>query len=368
MNRSIRKLSGAVAMLLAWAGLSVTGLQAAGLREFKSWVVSCDNTLRCRAVGLPRERDKKNGALLVLDREGGPLGKMTLQWRADGDLQTLHVDGVRIAEVPQAAQVKLPKDEDREEDETGIVDATLVRRIVEAALNGAIISHQPGADAENSVSLDGFKAALLFMDEQQGRIGSETALVRRGKKPASSVPAAPQPPLRRIAAGGAKDDAAVKRLAEAVVGFHRKSADKDLCDRIEEVKAESIEGIRVDAQTLLFEVFCWSAAYQGGSVYYVARDNAPATLAKAKFEWLDAKTGVVSIRTNLAPTQGGMDAERPGDIGYFHKGRGIADCYEAAGWRWDGAVFRLTRFAVQPVCGSRLGEGDSFVLFRSRKD
>jgi hypothetical protein len=367
MNRSIRKLSGAVAMLLAWAGLSVTSLQAAGLREFKSWVVSCDNTQRCRAVGLPKEKEKRNGALLILDREGGPRGNMTLQWRADGDLSAFHVDGVRIADVPSSAVVKLPRDDLREEEETGIVDAILVRRIVVAALNGSVLSHQPKADPENSVSLDGIRAALLFMDEQQGRIGNETALVRKGPKAASVIPEAPLPPRRGLPAGGAKDDPAIARMAQAVADFHRRNADKELCDRIEEVKADSIGGIRVDARTLLFEVSCWRAAYQAGSSYYVAREGVPASLAKARFEWLDTKTGALSIRTDIAPTQGGIDDERPGEIGYFHKGRGVADCYESGAWRWNGTLFRLSRFEVQPVCGSPLGERDRFILFRSRE-
>ncbi|VFU11057.1 conserved protein of unknown function [Methylocella tundrae] len=44
------------------------------------------------------------------------------------------------------------------------------------------------------ISLAGSAAALLYMDAQQNRLGTVTALVQRGSAPASSVPAAPAPP------------------------------------------------------------------------------------------------------------------------------------------------------------------------------
>src|SRR5918997_729627 len=49
-----------------------------------------------------------------------------------------------------------------------------------------------------TVSLGGATAAILYMDEQQRRLGTGTALARRGARPASVVP--PPPPLPIVTA------------------------------------------------------------------------------------------------------------------------------------------------------------------------
>ncbi len=47
------------------------------------------------------------------------------------------------------------------------------------------------------ISLGGLKAALLFIDAQQKRVGSETAWIRKGDDPPLSVP--PAPALKKVA-------------------------------------------------------------------------------------------------------------------------------------------------------------------------
>ncbi|MFK9714757.1 DUF1176 domain-containing protein, partial [Escherichia coli] len=47
-----------------------------------------------------------------------------------------------------------------------------------------------------SISLKGLKAALLFIDNRQKRVGSETAWVGKGEEPPLSVP--PAPALRTV--------------------------------------------------------------------------------------------------------------------------------------------------------------------------
>ncbi|MCZ5524432.1 DUF1176 domain-containing protein, partial [Escherichia coli] len=47
------------------------------------------------------------------------------------------------------------------------------------------------------ISLSGLKAALLFIDAQQKRVGSETAWIKKGDEPPLSVP--PAPALKEVA-------------------------------------------------------------------------------------------------------------------------------------------------------------------------
>ncbi len=52
-------------------------------------------------------------------------------------------------------------------------------------------------DGNQTISLSGLKAALLFIDAQQKRVGSETAWIKKGDEPPLSVP--PAPALKEVA-------------------------------------------------------------------------------------------------------------------------------------------------------------------------
>lgn len=52
-------------------------------------------------------------------------------------------------------------------------------------------------DGNQTISLNGLKAALLFIDAQQKRVGSETAWIKKGDEPPLSVP--PAPALKEVA-------------------------------------------------------------------------------------------------------------------------------------------------------------------------
>lgn len=53
------------------------------------------------------------------------------------------------------------------------------------------------ANGLQTISLQGLKAALFFIDARQKRVGSETAWVGKGEEPPLSVP--PAPALRAVA-------------------------------------------------------------------------------------------------------------------------------------------------------------------------
>src|SRR3954468_22629637 len=69
-------------MLFALTALAVSSAapaSASGLRTFKNWLVGCDNTLSCRALGTKAE-DSGDPAYLVLDRGGGPQAAPSLRF------------------------------------------------------------------------------------------------------------------------------------------------------------------------------------------------------------------------------------------------------------------------------------------------
>ncbi len=52
-------------------------------------------------------------------------------------------------------------------------------------------------DGDQTISLSGLKAALLFIDAQQKRVGSETRVDQRGRTAARRLP--PAPALKEVA-------------------------------------------------------------------------------------------------------------------------------------------------------------------------
>ncbi|WP_163335291.1 DUF1176 domain-containing protein, partial [Enterobacter hormaechei] len=78
-----------------------------------------------------------------------------------------------------------------------LVEPTAVTRALEAMGQGRALrfgKQSPAADAP-AVSLAGLAAALRFIDEAQGRQDTVTALLVKGTKSASAVPAAPAMPV-----------------------------------------------------------------------------------------------------------------------------------------------------------------------------
>src|SRR5207237_6218212 len=93
--------------LTALAVSSATPASASGLRTFRNWLVGCDNTLSCRALGTIAD-DAGNPAYLVLDRSGGPQAALSLRFMdqngsvgATGLFYAL--DGAAPVEIPGTA-------------------------------------------------------------------------------------------------------------------------------------------------------------------------------------------------------------------------------------------------------------------------
>jgi hypothetical protein len=355
----------AIMAAVVMADMVSTPSEAAGLRIFNRWIVACDNTRYCRAVGLNAGENRRDAAFLAIERAGGPAGGIALWWGPGGGaFSEVFVDGERIASFSEKAIADLSKDVFSDEPRQGLRDPELVTRIVRRALDGSTLSLEADAKPEARVSLDEMRAALRWMDEEQGRVGTVTALVARGRHAASAVPMATQPPLlpRRpsVAAALASD----AKLLAAVLAFHKRHADRKTCDGIDGKEADDVSGEAVDGRTWLFRIHCWRAAYQGGFAYYVSPRSGKADVAKAQFEWIDEETGRLSLKSDRGPTEGG--AENVGDIEHFHKGRGAGDCFEQATFRWDGRVFRLAAYRLQPVCGGPLGSEHAFTIWRTR--
>lgn len=347
-----------------FAALSITisfHAQATGFRDFEGWHVGCDNTGACRAMGFPLDHGLPRGTLTILDRQAGPEGKF--RWLRVGPMETdatVFVDGKKIADLLASAF-----EEGDDKTPQALVDQKLIAAIIAAGLDGKHLAFDADAKENERISLQGFKAAMLYIDEQQGRVGTQSAIVAKGEKPASAVPAAKPVPLLRlkeIPKKGKPDPS----LAKAILEFHKRFAKKDECSNIAEGEPSVISSAPLDRKGWVFEVDCWRAAYQAGTILYMfSYEKNHAAAQFAPVEMLNTKTGRVS--TTRGRSLSNLGFETAAQIDAFHKGRGVGDCGTSESWRWDGAVYRLADYRIMVACGVDADEDNWITLWRTRE-
>lgn len=319
----------AVLSLPALATAATVPLQ----REFRDWVLTCDNLRGCIAEGA----DADNPSLVLrLTRSAGAAGAASL--RIDGldagsALTALQLDGQPLA---LEARHWSADDDDGLRAWTTSDDAAIAT-FVRATGDGARLSL-----GDSTGSLDGFAAALLLMDEVQGRIGTTTAWRKPGVQPASSVPAATTPPLRRATPflGPAITPAQSRALLAAAYALAA-DAQSD-CDLAEDDEPET-EVARLNTTDALVLRECGRGAYQSGYRAYRGPIDAPAQLRQIALPSAPGRPDVTWL----------MDAsydEATATLSHFSKGRGLADCGENATWLFDGRGFVLESLAIQPRC------------------
>ena len=264
----------AIAALLS-AGLAITGTGAgadggAGIgpaatpqpvqsyNSYKSWFVACDNELACVAKGV-----SEAGADITIERQGGPTGTLVAFIRATQAfrLADIRIDGQPARLSGPAWQISVSDDETIATSS----DLVAIRSLVQRLRNASKVS----LGESTEVPLDGFAAAMLRLDERQGRLGGVTALFRPGPAPASQVPARPpipKIPNHPISATLQKGEEA--RLIAGVRADQRAVFDKEECEK--DPTAMEPEAHALDDGQALVLIPCMMGAYQGTSLAFIA--------------------------------------------------------------------------------------------------
>jgi hypothetical protein len=281
------------------------------VRTFGDWTVGCDNTLRCELRSLAAENAEPGDPTVSIARDAGPEGKFEVT-----------IDGYEDAGAAAAVD--------------GQPVATRAG-IVSAMANGRVLALLAGGKAVATVSLNGASAALRYVDAVQGRAGTVTALVARGRKPARAVPAAPPAPTivaMRFSGQTAKPTAAqlgeMRRIAEC-------DADALAAGRLEEPEAYAL-----GAGKTLVLLPCSAGAYNMLSAVFVLDGTGVAPVRADAPVGFDADGKGIPTVVN-----GGVDK---GLLGSFAKARGLGDCGVIQSFVWDGARLRLSLQQQMGVC------------------
>lgn len=190
-------------------------------------------------------------------------------------------------------------------------------------------------------SLAGLTASLIWIDEMQGRLGSERV--------------AEAPPVGLDPAGGTPVSPGI---SAALLAQHE--ADTECQPQADLVNGADVESGMVAEGKPIYFLPCWGGAYNfGWKAYVEVFEGEFALQAIPEFSpergWT-ATTHLVNYGWDPASQS----------ITTFNKGRGLGDCGTSGEWRWDEFSFRLIEFRSKAECDE--GDPGDFPVVYSLED
>lgn len=298
-----------------------------GERTFRDWYAVCDNANACYAFGHATE----GTGWVRVSIPAGPDGQPSVVlgfWPENGGFRepvTAQVVGADFA----AATHALGDDADYP---VVSVQADQTVRLIDAMGQGQAITLAAGTETV-PISLSGAAASFLWIDERQGRLGTITALIRKGARPATTVPLAPTLPVVvpavSVAQGKYGDQegqtlpAAIETMADVV----QCRADTDFNPDLQ----AAVVSARLDSDTVLWAVPCGAGAYNFSNAYFTTRPDG--TNPRRVTFPSPGEPQDLLVNAAYDPATRVIDA--------FNKGRGLGDCGTAASWTWTDRGFVL---------------------------
>ena len=301
----------------------------AASRTFDDWRVLCDNLGGCTAYGA----SGVPGGWVVVRRAPGadaaPVVSAGVPERDGGENARLTLDGRAVR--------------------PGEDDLALARRLAQ----GATLAVGQG-DRSVDISLDGAAAALLWMDERQGRIGTSGAVMRSGDGPDADVPGPGVPP--RVPAAPAVSQAGLPTEGIELPAVLEAREDVQACRADSWPAAEPLHTVnRLAEGRYLWGVECYRGAYNLGRAYWITGENG-ADARPMLFPFAEGEPG--------NQLTGGVYDPETREMESASLGRGIGDCGTHARWRWTGEAFVLIHQATMEVCAG-MSPDDWPVLYRA---
>lgn len=322
--------------------LATPALQAADLPQTRfshgDWELACDNTRTCRAAGYSPDGVELSVSVL-LTRQAGPDQPVTGQVKIGryGDNPVVDALPRRFRlnlQINGQAYGAVAFDSDSL---LGSLDATQVNALLAALTRKSRLEFVRNGHVW-ALSDSGAAAALLKMDEFQGRLGTPGAIIRRGKQPESGVlPMLPGLNVKPgpLASARAGDKDWVKQQGPALLKALRatlRNEETDYCPDLTEPDPsfqEAPTAARLTDTRLLVATRCWSGAYNVGYGYWIVNQAAP-------------------YQPELVTTSG--SEYQAGVLSATQKGRGLGDCWSSDEWQWDGKHFVLTHSTTTGMC------------------
>lgn len=318
----------------AAAGAASAG-RSSDQQRFRDWLAVCDNIGTCHAFGPASEGTGWVRISMAAGPDAAP-GVVFGFWPENGEFGapvTARVDGIAFEARAEIGEDAAP---------VATVSPDRTRALVDAMAQGTAMALHAGSETA-PISLTGAAASLLWIDERQGRLGTTTALMRKGSRPASAVPAAPARPRIEPAPAvsqtgyGDQEGQTLPASIEALPAVVQCRADTAFNPDLQKV----ISSARLDANTILWAVPCGLGAYNFSSAWFT---TTPEGLNPRRITFPTAAGEPEDQLVNAAydPATRVIDA--------FNKGRGLGDCGMADSWTWTGQGFVLRSSSEMSEC------------------
>lgn len=351
--------------IAALALCAATAAQASDFKQFRDWYAACDNLRNCSAYGFDAEFLGGGLSYLRIERGGAPEAPVKVTITVDvpkGAKFTLRFDDPALPGLPSGPQSGAEYDGSDDGRRVTIAGSEALIESLRKAQKIVITRDNPPDRAlkddekVSTISMSGAAAALLWIDDQQKRLDTVTALVRRGAKPASAVPPQPKAPVI-VAAKPAPDAKAPKPPADLLAKARK------LCNGDEKAKLEESDPLAPGLSLYSYSCPEMSGAYNLNSVYFIVPAGQPQAARAVSFLW-PVKVGDITHdgQQELA-TNSSFDAKTQ-TLNIFNKGRGIGDCGTEEAWVFDGKTFRLAELKLMSECKGAIAE-DWPVVYRA---
>lgn len=331
-----------ILLLLSWLPSAWTWA-APAQQIFSDWQVTCNNQNFCIA----RNVGEHHGLVMTLSRSAGARTDTSLRIELGGPenpltrvppiVPRLQFDGQPLGLNPEHWQVTpwhLTTD-----------DSATINRFLQQIQEGQALTL---SGSNGAISLLGLKAALLFIDARQKRVGSETAWIGKGDEPPLSVP--PAPPLKAVAMVNPTPTPLSHDERNDLLDYGTWRMNNSQCS-LEPMRREVWVTALTDDKALLMQS-CESGAYNTIYLAWLVSRQKPFAAQPIRlrlpFQLPESDVRDVDLM-NLTFN------EKTRELVTLEKGRGPGDCGVQTRWRYDGQRFRLVRYAGQPTCDNWQG-------------
>ncbi|SHE74484.1 Protein of unknown function [Kaistia soli DSM 19436] len=329
---------------------------AGALKDYKDWVVGCDNARACVAIGMTSDDSSLSGYLRIA-RDGAADAVPAVSfvvYPPDDATAKPKVPTVRLS-LDAHKEGGLPTGALPLEANGDLYRLTLPASAVPdllAALRSAkkiTINLYDGNKKLSSqvVSLAGSAAALLQMDDTQKRIGTVTALVKKGDAGADTIPPVPALPV-------------VTSLPVAEMADPLPKAPKSAA----KPSSDCMEGTSpYVAFSLPGGASLWGACASTGA-YNFAYDFRLFVDGKPGQKWSSQVPGVKPDDPTWLWNAYVDDTSKT--LNSAFKGRGLGDCGDFTEWAFDGKGFVALTYQAMDNCRGVMPD-DWPVLYRAQK-
>jgi hypothetical protein len=313
---------------------------AAESKTVRDWTGDCDDDLTCMATasGAGGMAMGETGYRLRFSRAEGDMSAWSMRFflknvpqpKADGEMVVSVDGGAALSFYEEYGYLR-----DADGITFGIAGGNDLDKLFAAVKKGQklTLSYETtdGKTQKETFSLSGLAAILLWVDEQQNRLGKSSEITF--------------PP----GVEGEATFTATKEVTDKIAARVKFDCETPVPNR------PDIESYRMPGGFALHIAPCFAGAYNFTQLYFFQRRDDLQLVYFA--DYYEGWSGTNQLfNSDFNP--------RTGRLGAFYKGRGIGDCGSAGQWVWSGYSFKLTEFSAWPGCDNGRSSDDWPIVYK----